>query len=608
MTNSLSITDLKLQKRWVLWRLENTAKGKPTKRPYQPDGRLASSIDPATWKTFAELEPHVSKFSGIGLVLGTVDGVSVWGVDIDRCCDVATGKFSPESREVVIALDTYTEYSPSGTGCHLWGIGTLPGAGIQKPFPGAKQIEVKADGYYQTYTGRYITKTPASLEDRQVQVTALYHRANQYTKPAAEGLTVAMSLTEEERFQKLMAGDTSAHNNDHSAADFALCILLAKKYGCNAFKIDDEFRKSGLYRDKWERDDYRENTITRAVLAVLREAPISFGADEGETFIEDDGTDKWVVDPLDKRDGWFPAREVSLVGGGSGSGKTYWVMTMLEQSRIGADFLGHKTVARDYRVLMHDRGVGAMRRTLAALGLSAEAKERVIRLSPKQQGLQPGEVLDALCERNPGVEVWFIEGLDFWFPDVLKMSVVAPILDALHRVATRRNIVVLATVGAPKEKIIEGKANARYYGRDALFGSAALARKVDTVVLISKTDMDDENAPRQYTICKRNGGQERFWMSFVDDNLCAVDRPESKERVYAGPPSKAGLLKRNVFAKFKIGDRITYSPELGVAKKTYYDWLPTAVADGFVEHRDGIYRLAKLSGTVRGSVCATSTT
>ncbi len=58
-----------------------------------------------------------------------------------------------------------------------------------------------------------------------------------------------------------------------------LCCLLAKKHDCNAFKIDDEFEKSGLYREKWDRDDYRENTIARAIKAVAREAPILFEDD-----------------------------------------------------------------------------------------------------------------------------------------------------------------------------------------------------------------------------------------------------------------------------------------------------------------------------------------
>jgi len=71
-----------------------------------------------------------------------------------------------------------------------------------------------------------------------------------------------------------MSGDTSGYDADHSRAGMALCIMLAQRYGCNAFKIDEQFRESGLYREKWERQDYRESNITKAILAVARDEAI----------------------------------------------------------------------------------------------------------------------------------------------------------------------------------------------------------------------------------------------------------------------------------------------------------------------------------------------
>ena len=204
------------------------------------------------------------------------------------------------------------------------------------------------------------------------------------------GLTVAIPASDEERFRKLMDGDMSAYKDDHSAADFALCILLAKKHGCNAFKIDAEFRESGLYREKWERDDYREGTITRAVTAVAKEAPVIF-TDHDYEAIEDDGVTEYLVDALPEpmHEGWFPKGEVSLIGGSSGAGKTSWAMPLLEKIRKGADIFGHTSKPRDYRVLLHDRSKKAMQRTVKSLGLSTEAIDRVIRLTSTQQSRRP---------------------------------------------------------------------------------------------------------------------------------------------------------------------------------------------------------------------------
>lgn len=284
----MTISELKKQRRWVVWRLE-TVHTKETKVPYQPNGRHASTDKPETWRTYAECAAVVSQYSGVGVVLGTVDGVSVWGVDLDACCDAATGDFTPESRKIVIELDSYGEYSPSGTGCHVLGLGTLPGNGVKQKLPGCKAAEVYAGGRYFTFTGRHLRKTPPVLVERQEAVTALYRRVAN-AKPPAHGLTVSIPVGDEERFRRLIAGDTSAHNRDHSAADFALCVLLAKRHHCNAFKIDAEFRESGLYREKWDRDDYRESTITRAVVAAAKETPVFQASDDADSMLEDGET------------------------------------------------------------------------------------------------------------------------------------------------------------------------------------------------------------------------------------------------------------------------------------------------------------------------------
>ncbi len=73
-----TIKELKTQRRWVLWRLETVNK-KLTKVPYQPNGRKAMANNPATWHTCGECDVVVSQFSGVGLALGEVDGVSVLG-------------------------------------------------------------------------------------------------------------------------------------------------------------------------------------------------------------------------------------------------------------------------------------------------------------------------------------------------------------------------------------------------------------------------------------------------------------------------------------------------------------------------------------------------
>lgn len=578
--SSLSISQLKEQRRWMLWKLE-TIGGKQTKVPYQPSGRKAMANNPATWHTHADCVAVATQYSGVGLALGTVGGVSVWGVDIDACCDAVTGKFSPESREIVIGLDSYGEYSPSGTGCHVLGLGKLPGPGLKKPHPGCKAVEVKADGYYFTFTSRHLNKTPADLIECPDAVLELYDRVSRMGHHGnGHGLMVSVPASEEERFRKLMAGDMSDYGDDHSAADFALCILLAKKHGCNAFRIEEEFRTSELYREKWERDDYRESTITRACMAVAREAPVIF-TDGEEDPMEDDGPTEYLVDalPAPMHEGWFPKGEVSLVGGSSGAGKTSWAMPLLEKIRKGADVFEHTAKPRDYRVLLHDRSKKAMQRTVKALGLSPEAIQRVIRLSSEQQSRPPAEILEAAIEREPGVECWFIEGLDLWITDPNKMEVVGPVIDGLQRIATRRDVAVLATVGSLKQR---GKDN-KYFGRDALFGSAALARKVETVVLMQLHDENDPNSVRRCTVLPRNGRAETLFFEWQADGLCLTAEPQAVPELRA-----IDRMEQRIFAAVQPGEEVRYQPGFG-NRNLFYECKNRLLKDGKLTRSNGKY-------------------
>ena len=183
---TLTIEELKQQQRWVLWKLEKVNE-KLTKVPYQPSGRKAMANNPATWHTYAECAAIASQFSGVGLVLGE-RRCGAW--TLTDAVTPLTESSRPNHDEVVIALDSYGEYSPSGTGCHVLGLGKLPGPGLKKPHPGCKAVEVKSDGYYFTFTERHLSKTPACLEDRQEQVLALYERVSKISGKSDTGLTV----------------------------------------------------------------------------------------------------------------------------------------------------------------------------------------------------------------------------------------------------------------------------------------------------------------------------------------------------------------------------------------------------------------------------------
>jgi hypothetical protein len=99
----------------------------------------------------------------------------------------------------------------------------------------------------------------------------------------------------------------SDYADNHSVADMALVSILARRFNNNPFLIDAEFCKSCLYRDKWDRLDYKWSTIWK----VIKGADVAAFSDDEP--MEEDGPTEYLVEALSEaHEGWCPLGEVSL--------------------------------------------------------------------------------------------------------------------------------------------------------------------------------------------------------------------------------------------------------------------------------------------------------
>ena len=264
---------------WVAWRYEERD-GKRTKVPISPrTGSLASATDATTWTDFTTAAAYAStrtNVAGIGFVLAPDDPYLV--IDLDGCRDAATGALSPEAHETVERFATYTEVSPSGTGVHLWLRGDLPGARNR-----AGKVEIYHRDRYMTVTGQRHAGTPADIAAHPTELADFYAclfppasvppaspspRLGSASTSDIDDATLierARSATNGAAFTRLWDGDSSAYDQDESRGDLALCGMLAFWTGGNTARIDRLFRQSGRHREKWERSDYRDRTITKAL-------------------------------------------------------------------------------------------------------------------------------------------------------------------------------------------------------------------------------------------------------------------------------------------------------------------------------------------------------
>jgi putative DNA primase/helicase len=258
---------------WVAWKyIYSTPKAK--KPPICPrDGTYASPTDPATWGTFDEAVERAKQdnLQGVGFVITAEDPFV--GVDLDHCRDPQTGLIQEWAAKIVVELRTYTEISPSGKGLRLFMRGKLPEGGRK-----SGDVEMYDTARYLTITGHHLEGTPLTIESRQSALEALHAEVfpdsgnPRGVRPPVDPsvqmdddtlLRLALNARNGEKFGRLFAGDTLGKASQ-SEADLALCAILAF-WTQDPEQLDRLFRRSGLYREKWERADYRERTIQKAI-------------------------------------------------------------------------------------------------------------------------------------------------------------------------------------------------------------------------------------------------------------------------------------------------------------------------------------------------------
>ena len=265
---------------WVMWRYEND-----TKVPYSAKTHCRTGSDQPhknQWVTYDQAYDvaKANRFDGVGFIVP--EGYMV--IDLDNPTD-------EYAKEIHSLVPSYMEVSPGGEGRHI-----IAKVNLEK-IPRKKgkldnsfyvnnqkrKTEIYIGGatnHFMTFTGKAVDSSKvADCTDGVVQFLHKYMKKDSAAElpdadiedyeiddlEAMEILDIARRAKNAEKFCKLYdKGDISDYGS-HSEADIALCNYLAFYSQGNAYAIDKLFRESALYRDKWERDDYRITTIQKSV-------------------------------------------------------------------------------------------------------------------------------------------------------------------------------------------------------------------------------------------------------------------------------------------------------------------------------------------------------
>ena len=280
--------ELKELDHWCCFKIEKVDNGRFTKRPYNPNtNEMAKSNDESTWVSFEDATSQSLNYDGIGFFFKA----PYVGIDLDKVeNEIEEYLEQPDTDniigEFINVLETYAEISPSGTGIHLITKGELPPRGRRRG-----NVEIYDTGRFFTMTGKHIGGYNGISEDEYGQLNFLHNKYiashEKETKQLNTSTGFGNDLSVEQiidiakksknslRFTTLYEGDWTQFYDSQSEADMALANDLAFWTARDPKKMDDIFRKSNLYRDKWDeqRGDYTygDMTVNRAIESCQNE-------------------------------------------------------------------------------------------------------------------------------------------------------------------------------------------------------------------------------------------------------------------------------------------------------------------------------------------------
>lgn len=297
-------SELKKVKNWCCYRILQDADrpGKTKKMPINAyTGGNAQSNNPDTWSSYEMSLEAVDKYKCDGLSF--FFSPPYFGIDIDDISEdierYKDGDTENIVSEFIHSLGSYSEYSVSKTGIHIICKGELPEGARRKG-----NIEMYQSGRYFIMTGDIAseyteildcTEPVKYLHSKYLATSTIAHSNEpiQLDLDEQQIIDIALKSKQGQAFSTLYNGFWQGLYPSQSEADLSFCNMLAFWTGADKNKMDSIFRKSGLYRPKW---DSRRSNSTYGNYILDKSI-----ADCRETFSPGSGVEDYGVIILDKK-------------------------------------------------------------------------------------------------------------------------------------------------------------------------------------------------------------------------------------------------------------------------------------------------------------------
>lgn len=284
--------ELRERPQWCNWTYATDDKGKETKKPRSPHtGQIADVQEPVNQSDFqTALNNAINHGVGIGFVLTQNDPYVC--IDLDS----PIGKFGIHpndierihkvGNDIVTDANSYTEWSPSGNGLHVWIRAEVPPNGVRSSLD---CIELYSTARFMTVTGKPFGEIKP-IEQRDELANVLHTALGRLSKPLSEiveevcdkqpsqVIDEIAGWANGQRFLTLMntpfgVGDDNAI--DQGLMNFFVQATKNVEVSRACFALTPR-----AHRDKWMRNkggvyDYQDRTIRRAFDALNKLEPVN---------------------------------------------------------------------------------------------------------------------------------------------------------------------------------------------------------------------------------------------------------------------------------------------------------------------------------------------
>jgi len=203
----------------------------------------------------------------------------------------------------------------------------------------------------------------------------------------------------------------------------------------------------------------------------------------------------WLIEKI------LPAREISLVAGPSGAGKTKWLLQTLIGWKAGLPVLGQRSHPVPWIYASADRSIEGVKRNMDDMGLDFQ----LLPLLPAwDERMSLSAIFDAA--KKAGARLLVIEAFGSFVDPPGRGNQVKAFMSSVSAMLRMEDMTVIGVMESPKMKPRERYENPR----QRISGVAAWGHFSETVILIEPAHADTAGPERILWLCPRNAPMVKY--------------------------------------------------------------------------------------------------